>query len=92
MANDKVIIAEGHLLIVEDEKKALTEKVVMLSNLLRVANDSMTSAEMRLVGTEERATATEELWKAAEAQAASALSSVLAAGRGRRGSGKASLS
>ena len=67
MANDKAIIVEGCLSVVEDEKKALTEKVVMLSNLLGVANDIMTSVEMRLVDAKERATMVEKLWKAAEA-------------------------
>ena len=61
MDNDKATIAEGSLSIAENEKKALMEKAITLSNLLRVANDSMMSAEMRLAGTEERATAAEEL-------------------------------
>ena len=47
MANDKVVIAEGRLSVVEDEKKALTEKAITLSNLLKVSTDSMTSVEMR---------------------------------------------
>ena len=72
MALDKVTIAEGCLSVAEDEKKALTEKAVTLSNLLRVANDSMTSAEMRLAGAEERATAAKESQKAVEARAESA--------------------
>ena len=57
MANDNAIIAEWRLSIAENEKKVLTEKAIMLSNLLRVANDSMTSAEMRLADAEERAAA-----------------------------------
>ena len=60
MALDKATIAEGRLSVAEDEKKALTEKVVTLSNLLRVANDGMTSAKMRLADVEERATVAKE--------------------------------